>query len=103
MIKEQRVFPRHDSQCPVYYTFLASNERYSGECVNISNSGILLECDQPLKPESAIQICLLSGQENSLPLNMLVKVNWQNKQRTGRYHAGASIKAIIAMHDSENA
>jgi hypothetical protein len=34
---------------------------------------------------------------------MLVKVNWQNKQRTGRYHAGASIKAIIAVHDSENA
>jgi hypothetical protein len=102
MIKEQRKTVRHESQSNVYYTFPGSSERYSGRCINLSNNGILLECDQQVKLNAAMMVCLLSDNEGDLPLNMLVEVNWQNKHHTGQYRAGATIKAILGTHEVNN-
>jgi hypothetical protein len=102
MIQEQRQSLRKDNQCPIYYTFPGSSERYSGQCINLSNNGILLDCDQQLQLDTALEVCLVPENDTTSSLNMLVKVNWLNKQSSGHYHAGASIKAIIAMHEMEN-
>jgi len=102
MIQEQRQSLRKDNQCPIYYTFPGSSKRYSGQCINLSNSGILLDCDQQLQLDTALEVYLLPENNTTSSLNMLVKVNWLNKQNSGHYHAGASIKAIIAMHEMEN-
>ncbi|MEE9412060.1 MAG: PilZ domain-containing protein [Methylococcales bacterium] len=102
MIQEQRQSPRKDNQCPIYYTFPGDSERYSGQCINLSNNGILLECDQQLQLETALEVCLITENATTTPLNMLVKINWLHKQQSGLYHAGASIKAIIAMHETAN-
>jgi hypothetical protein len=105
MIKEQRQTVRHDSQRPVYYTFPGNNQRYTGRCINISNNGILLESDQLLEVDSAILVCLTSENEDTPPLNILVEVNWQSKQSKQSkqlYHAGATIKAVLATHATNN-
>jgi hypothetical protein len=102
MIQEQRQSPREENQCQAYYTFPGNNERYSGQCINLSNNGILLGCDQKLQLNTALEVCLLPENDTTSPLNLLVKVNWLNKQSSGHYHAGASIKAIIASHETEN-
>ncbi len=102
MIQEQRQSLRKENQCPIYYTFPGNSERYPGQCINLSNSGILLECDQKLQLETALEVCLVPENGTTSPLNMLVKINWLHKHSSGHYHAGASIKAIIAMHETPN-
>ncbi len=102
MIQEQRQSLRKDNQCQIYYTFPGSSKRYSGQCINLSNNGILLNCDQQIQLDTALEVCLVPKNDTTSSLNMLVKVNWLNKQSSGHYHAGASIKAIIAMHEMEN-
>jgi hypothetical protein len=102
MIQEQRQSNRIDSQCRIYYTFPGNTKRYSGQCINLSNNGILLKCPHALELKIALEICLQPENGMTSPLNMLVKVNWLNQQSSGEYHIGASIKAIIAMHEPEN-
>lgn len=98
MIKEQRQSKRLASESVLYYTFPGNIERYEGRCVNLSDNGILLESGEQVPPEAAIHICLYSGNETTLPLNLLVKVIWLKKLSNGQYHAGAIIKAIMAEH-----
>ena len=102
MIQEQRQSNRIDNQCQIYYTFPGNTKRYSGQCINLSNNGILLECQHALELKMALEVCLRPKNEMTSPLNMLVKVNWLNQQHSGEYHVGASIKAIIAIHEPEN-
>ncbi len=102
MIKEQRQTNRHPRDSSLYYTYPGKNERVTGRCVNLSNSGILLECQQLVQPDTAISVCLFSDNETIPSLNMLVKIIWGEKQSSGHHLMGATIKAIMAAQDIEN-
>ncbi|HFD13402.1 MAG TPA: PilZ domain-containing protein [Crenotrichaceae bacterium] len=100
MIEEQRQTTRHENKSAIYYTFPGMSERASGRCINLSNNGLLLECEQQVQPDSAIHVCLYSSHEDSQPLYMLVKIVWLKNIGSGQFHAGAAIKAIMAAHDA---
>ncbi|MCH9698453.1 MAG: PilZ domain-containing protein [Gammaproteobacteria bacterium] len=102
MIKEQRLTTRHSSDSGLHFSIPGTDTQFEGECINISNNGILISSKSPVNPGHVISICLNNETMASPPLNILAKTIWSKQQPSGYCHIGASIKVVMAANDVNN-
>lgn len=102
MIKEQRLTARHSSDSGLYFSIPGTDKQIDGECINISNNGILINSESHVDPGHVISICLNNETMNSPTLNILAKTIWSRQQPSGHCHIGASIKVVMAANDVSN-
>lgn len=102
MIKEQRLTTRHSNDSGLYFSIPGTDKRIEGECINISNNGILLSTSRHVDPGHVISVSLNNENFSSPPLNILAKTIWSKQQSSGQFHVGASIKVVMAANDVNN-
>ena len=92
---EDRQFQRMDLPCEIIYKLPDSNQSHTGECLNISGSGILFRGKHLLECGMALELTVATKNAFTTPLRAYVEViRSKSVDQLAQYEIATEIKGI---------
>lgn len=90
--KDKRWFPRITTECPVLYSIGSSKKWHVGTLINLSATGIKMNCKEPLLKNINVTIMLKPGQNKIVPEFVAKgKIIRCNSVREGEYEISCKL------------
>lgn len=91
--QEKRDYIRMQMNADAVATY--EGKDFSATCIDLSSSGVQIQCSQPFEINSTIDINISSGSESTTPLTIKATILRVNRLADDSFRYGACIEAYL--------
>ncbi len=89
---EKRLFCRMEINAEITYTLQDDNGSYTGQCSNLSHSGIMFTTEQALPEGQSLEVTIDTKSNNFQPMKALVEIIRVEPSGNDQYRTAGIIK-----------
>lgn len=93
---DERDFRRMSLQCEATFRKVGQQSMCRGAVDNLSAAGLLLICDEPLRPGDQIEVTIQAAGGRAAPYRAIVDVVRVDVDASGTYRAGCSTRELLS-------